>query len=475
MNFNICSASDSYKFQHWNMYPKDTEVIYSYLESRVGAKFDKTIFFGLQYFLKNYFTGKVVTAEKIAQAKKRIDGHLGPNAFNEAGWQYILDKYDGRLPLLIKALPEGTAVPTNNALMTIENTDPNVPWLTNYLETVLSQIWAPSTVATLSYAIRGLLVEYLEQSSDRPEAALFQLHDFGYRGVTSPESAAIEGAGHLINFLGTDTFAAVDLILDYYSKGLDNAYMPSFSVPATEHSVMTALGRDGEMEILGQLLDTYPAGILSVVIDSYNYQDFIKNAATRFKDKIESRQPVLAPNGDIIAPAKLVFRPDSGEPVATSEDVFRRLAQYFGRSVNSKGYKVLNPYVGMLWGDGIDMDGIVDICDNLVAKKISVDNIVFGMGGGLLQKIDRDTQRFAFKSSYQVRSGIGYNIQKDPMDQSKKSKKGRLAVVKDSLDTIRTLQEVTGDITGDLLEPVFLNGELLKDINFEAIRANSNV
>ena len=161
MKFNICSASDSYKFQHWNMYPKDTEKIYSYFESRKGAKFDKTIFFGLQYFLKEYFSGKVVTAEKIATAKKRINAHLGPDAFNEAGWQYILDKYDGKLPVLIKALPEGTAVPVSNAIMTVENTDPKCAWLTNYLETVLSEIWAPCTVASQSYAVKSLLTEDL--------------------------------------------------------------------------------------------------------------------------------------------------------------------------------------------------------------------------------------------------------------------------------------------------------------------------
>jgi nicotinamide phosphoribosyltransferase len=457
------------------MYPENTEYNYAYLSARVGAKFAKTVLSGYQYYLINYFAGKVVTAAKIAEAKRRINLHLGPGAFNEAGWQYILDECDGKLPLLIKALPEGTPVNGDNALITVENTDPNCAWLTNYVETILSQVWAPCTVASLSYAVKKKLEEYLDVTSDRPEAIAFMLHDFGFRGVSSPESAAIEGASHLINFMGTDTFAGVDTILDFYAQGLAEDYMPSFSVPASEHSIMTPLGRDGEMKVFERLLDKFPAGILSVVIDSYDYQNFIEQAGTRFRDKIEARQPILAPDGSLLAPAKVVFRPDSGEPVATSLDVFRRLAKNFGRDANSKGYKVLNPYVGMLWGDGIDMDGIVDICDSFVANKISVDNIVFGMGGGLLQKINRDTQCFAFKSSYQVRDGMGFDIQKDPLDQSKRSKKGRLAVIEDSPGTYRTLQEVTGDVTGDLLQPVFRNGELLRVQNFEDIRANANV
>lgn len=459
--FNICTASDSYKFQHWNMYPKNTNKVYSYFESRTGAEYDSTVFFGLQYLLKEYLAGKVVTREKIDCAQKLINAHLcNPNAFNIDGWNYILDKFDGRLPLKIKAVQEGTPVPTGNVLMTVENIGGKpTKWLTNYVETILTHVWSPSTVATASYFAKQMMKKFLEDTSDNPEVINFMLHDFGFRGVSSFESACTAGAGHLINFMGTDTFPAVELLMDYYNESDVVAY----SVPATEHSIMTARGRDGEMQILGDLLDEYPEGILSVVIDSYDYMEFIRGAAANYKDKI------LARNG------KLVFRPDSGKPNDVTMEVLNCLAENFGYTTNSKGYKVLCPKVGALWGDGIDTQGARGILFTMMIQGFSAENIVFGMGGGLLQKVNRDTQRFAFKSSYQERDGIGYDIFKDPIDSSKASKRGQFMLVKGEDGEFKTVRQDSGVSTEglDLLEDTLVEGRLYRDMTFSEVRRNA--
>jgi nicotinamide phosphoribosyltransferase len=245
--------------------------------------------------------------------------------------------------------------------------------------------------------------------------------------------------------------------MDYYNTG-----PCAYSVYATEHSIMTARGEEGEFDVVDQLLTDHPTGILSVVIDSYNYKRFIEVCGTRFKDRILARD------------GKFVFRPDSGDPVQTSFECFNLIAKYFGYTVNDKGYKVLDGQVGILWGDGIDIDGIREILAFFKANKIAATNIVFGMGGALLQKVDRDTQRCAFKSSYQVRNGIGYDIFKDPLDSSKASKKGKLALIQMEDGTHKTLEQ-TDSIEGDRLNIVFENGNLFIDQTLDNIRKRAAI
>lgn len=455
MKKNIITATDSYKMNHWHMYPAGTEYNYAYYESRNGAKYNKTIFFGLQYFLKEYLVGKVVSREKIMFADKLCKAHFGmDNSFNREMWEYILEKYDGRLPVSIKAVPEGTAVPVSNVMMTVVNTDPKCAPLTNHLETLLSQIWASCTVATLSYEIYKLLEFYRDQTGSR-DFIKFGLHDFGYRGVSSVESAGIEGAGHLINFLGTDTIKAMETAMEYYGAPMDGL---AYSVPATEHSIMTSMGQEGEAELFGNLLKLYPKGILSVVIDSYDYKNFVTNIAKKYKNEILARE------------GKVVFRPDSGDPTSTTLEVFDALAEVFGTTKNAKFYTELHPKVGVLWGDGIDYMGIRSILFTLKNNMYSTNGIVFGMGGGLLQKINRDVQRFAFKSSAQCRDGVWHDIFKKPLDVSKVSKKGILKLVRDGSGEFHT----TGmsDPRKDELIEVFRDGELLKDYTFDEVRKN---
>ena len=442
------------------MYPKGTETVYSYFESRIGAKWDTTVFFLLQYILKEYFVGKVVTQEAIDRSEMIIDAHLGKGVFNRKGWEHILNKHGGKLPLKIKAVPEGMPISVSNVLFTVENTDPECFWLTNFVESILSHVWYGCTVATLSREVKKLIYGFMLETGnkDAADAAInFALHDFGYRGGSSHETSATGGAAHLLNFMGTDTVPALGLLMDYYNTGVC-----AYSVYATEHSIMTARGEEGEFDVVAQLLDDHPTGILSVVIDSYNYKRFIETCGTVFRDRILARD------------GKFVFRPDSGDPVQTSFECFNLIAKYFGSTTNEEGYEVLNGQVGLLWGDGIDIDGIREILAFFKANKIAATNIVFGMGGALLQKVDRDVQRCAFKSSYQVRNGVGYDIFKNPLDSSKVSKKGKLALVQMQDGTHRTLEQI-GSFKGDYMETVYLNGDLLVDQSLDEIRERAAI
>lgn len=461
---NIILATDSYKLNHWAQYPQGTERVYSYFESRPGARYKRTLFFGLQYILKNYLAGPVVTKEKLAEADTLARAHFGQELFNYEGWEYILNEHHGYLPVRIKAVPEGMLVPVNNALMTVENTDPKCFWLTNALESVLTHVWAPSTVATVSAETRRMMKHYVEETGGDPEALLFMLHDFGYRGVSSHESAAIEGAGHLVTFRGTDTLPAMTLAMNEYAADLKEL---AFSVPATEHSVMTSLGKEGEFEIVDRLLDEYPTGILSVVADSYDVFNFVDELGRRFRDRILARD------------GKFVVRPDSGDPVETMVSLARKLWAHFGGTTNEKGFRLFDPHVGLLWGDGIDPAGIEEILEALMAAGFCATNFVFGMGGGLLQKINRDTQRFAFKCSAQMRGGEWIDIFKNPLDTSKASKRGRFQLERNPSTglwyTTTLMGEGKADSPNNLLKTVFEDGHLKKTYSFAEVRANAEI
>src|SRR5689334_2156476 len=297
LSMNFLLRTDSYKFTHWKQYPPKTTRIYSYLESR-GGMFPNTVFFGLQYYLRTYLEGPRFTQDDIAQADGFCRQHFGSDLFNREGWTRLYEKYRGILPVCIKAVPEGTVVPLQNVLVTIENTDPGFPWLTNYLETLLLKVWYPTTVATLSHEIKKIIGGFLERTGD-PSLLPFKLHDFGYRGVSSEETAAIGGAAHIVNFKGTDNVAGIILLKDFYSV----TDMPAFSIPASEHSTMTAWGKDHEADAYRNMLKSYPTGTVACVSDSYN----IFNACEKIWGEL-LKPDVLARQGT------LVIRPDSGDP-----------------------------------------------------------------------------------------------------------------------------------------------------------------
>ena len=468
MQENILLLADAYKYSHHKLYMPGVTKIYSYLQSR-GGQFDETIFFGLQYYLKHYLEGVVITKEKIDEAESTLRQVFGrDDVFGRENFEYILREHGGRLPVMIKAVPEGSVVPVDNVLLSIENTDPRCFWLTNFLETLLMQVWYPCTVATLSREIRKVIHSYYRDTAGNASMAGidFVLNDFGFRGVSSVESAGLGGAAHLLNFRGSDNVAASTLAKKYY----DTNTVYGLSVPATEHSVCTLMGEEGELDVFRHVLETFPTGIVSCVSDSYD----ILRACSEYwggalKELILSRDGVL------------VIRPDSGDPVFTLLKVFAILMNKFGYTINEKGYKVLPPQVRVLQGDNINITSIRAIYGALKVNGISAENLILGMGGALLQKPDRDTQRFAFKCSYAEIQGVGRDVRKNPLEidelgrlveSFKRSKAGELKLIH-TTEGYKTVRKEQQPDEPDQMVTVFENGTLLHTATFEEARARA--
>ena len=455
-NVNPILNTDSYKLSHYLQYPPDTKGVSIYAESRAGGEYDHVLFFGLQMFLKDYLS-KPVTKAHIEEAEEMVSAHGLP--FNRAGWQHIVDRHGGYLPMEIEALPEGLVVPAGTPLLQARNTDPDMFWLSTYIETALLRaVWYPSTVATVSHGVRQTISAALEKSCDEPAGVLpFRLHDFGARGTTSFEQAGIGGAAHLVSFMGTDTISGL-----VYAKRFYGEPMAGFSIPAAEHSTMTAWGEEGETDAFRNMLTQFggEGRLVAVVSDSYDlYRAVRETWGKTLKDEVEAMGGTL------------VVRPDSGDPTKVPIDVVEMLGESFGFSVNAKGYKVLNPAVRVIQGDGVTPKTIAIILDNLLGRGWSAENLAFGMGAGLLQKVNRDTLRFALKANARLgRSGEWTPVYKDPKtDPSKASKAGRQAVVRDG----ESYQAVEVSALGgreNLLQPVWRDGELLADRTFSEIR-----
>lgn len=445
---NIILSSDSYKYSMFRQYPEGTEYVYSYIESR-GGKWDKTVFFGLQMFIKQYLL-KPVTQENIEEAEEIILAHGLP--FNRAGWEYIVNELGGILPVVIKSVPEGTIIENKNVLLTIENTDPKCFWLTTFLETALLRaIWYPTTVATNSYTSKQEILKWLEKTGD-PSLIDFKLHDFGARGVSSSESAAIGGMAHLVNFNGTDTVEALWAARKFYK-----AVMPGFSIPAAEHSTITAWGREFEVEAYRNMVKQFsqPGSIYAVVSDSYD----IFNAADNLWGDVLKNE-VIDSGGT------LVVRPDSGNPPEVVLQLLRILDKRFGSTINDKGFRVLN-HVRVIQGDGIDTQMIRAILFTASLAGYSADNIAFGQGGALLQMVNRDDLKFAMKASAVRVNGKWREVFKDPItDPGKKSKRGRVTLYKTKEGVYHSGVE---DWEESALVKVFENGQLITETTWEQV------
>jgi nicotinamide phosphoribosyltransferase len=460
---NLILMTDSYKLTHFKQYPKGTTKVYSYLESRGGVH-DKTLFFGLQYYLKKYLEGNVVSMEDIDEAEMFSKLHFGNDLFNREGWEYIVKRYGGKLPIKIMAVKEGSLVKNSNVLMTIENTDPNCFWLTNVLETLLMKIWYPITVATNSFYAKKIIAEALENSAENLDSLPFKLHDFGYRGVSTEEQARVGGMAHLVNFMGTDTVYSIMSANEFYNK--EEFKMYAYSVPASEHSVACSYGKESEEKYFLTMIENYPTGILSIVSDTYNVFNFVETMSDKFRNKILSR------NGTV------VFRPDSGDPVEVNTKLIDILWKKFGGTY-VKGYKLLDPHVRLIQGDGIDINTLKEILNQMMANGYSADNWVFGSGGGLLQKFDRDTQKFALKASYIEINGKGKAISKDPVTSKGKRSKAGILKLHDSgreFTTINSVDESESMFKSyhNALELVYENGEIKREQSFDEIREKSN-
>ena len=452
---NIILNSDSYKYSQWPQYPAGTEYVYSYIESR-GGKWDRLVFFGLQAFLREYMSTPITRA-MIDQAANIMALHGEP--FNRDGWDYILNMHGGILPVEIKSVDEGSVMYLKNVLVSIVNTDPKCYWLTSFLETALLRaIWYPTTVASNSYHSKQIISAALEKTGT-PADINFKLHDFGARGVSSLESAALGGMAHLINFMGTDTVSGVLAAMEYY-----DADVCGFSIPAMEHSTVTSWGRENEAKSYSNMLKLYgkPGQPVAFVSDSYN----IFNACDKIWGE-ELKQQVIDSG------AVVVIRPDSGNPSDVVVKCLHLLERHFGSVTNSKGFRVLNN-VRIIQGDGIDEASIRSILFCMELAGFSADNVAFGQGGALLQQVNRDTLEFAMKCSAACINGVWTEVYKDPITSSmKKSKKGQLMLNIDDDGKYVTNVLKFGEYIVDHLTTRYRNGYLLNQTTFDQVRARA--
>jgi nicotinamide phosphoribosyltransferase len=450
MQYNPALAVDFYKVGHIFQYPKGTEYICSNLTPRSGKYSNvpndgKVVVAGLWAAVNSF---EMFWEEFFQSSRKIVDLYfsvvesaIGPMISK----QHMYDLHDyGRLPVEIRLLPEGTVVPYGTPVLSIMNTDPKFFWVVNYLETALSAVcWKPLTTATTAYTYRKMIDKFLAETSDNPEFAWWQCHDFSARGMSGYDDAAMSGIGHLFSFRGTDTVSAIERMKRFYDT---NGELVGGSVPATEHSVMAAGGFDSEINTYERLItEVYPSGIVSIVSDTWDYWQVLTDYTVRLKDKILARD------------GKVVFRPDSGDPVKIicgdpdadpSTPEFKGsvmvLDSIFGHTVNSKGYKVLNPKVGLIYGDSITYDRANQILTRLKANGWSSENIVFGVGSYTYQNVTRDTHGFAVKATWAQINGVSTPIFKQPKtDSGKNSHRGLLMVTRDASGNIVTRQNVT--------------------------------
>lgn len=465
-DYNLILDTDSYKQSHWLQYPPNTTRVTSYVESR-GGVWDKTVFFGLQYYIKE-FLSRPITEENIWEAEEYVNQHIGPGIFNKNGWEYILKEHGGYLPIEISAIPEGTVSSTHVLMASVVNTDDKGFFLPSHVETgLLRSVWYGTTVATQSYHIKQIIKKYLIKTGSKESLTSldFRLHDFGARGVSSYESAGLGGAAHLVNFKGTDTMTALKQTRKYY-----NEQMAGFSVPASEHSSITTWGRTGEHHAYLNMITKFgkPGQVVSIVSDSYDIFNAVKNIfGSKLKYAIESSGMVL------------VVRPDSGIPKDVVLEIVELLGNAFSFTYNEKGYKVLKPCARILQGDGINITSIDEILSNLESHGWSAENVFFGMGGQLLQGVNRDTQKFALKASAAYIDGSWFDVYKDPItDPGKRSKKGVLATFQHTETGELSTTTLSDPILlqggySNVTYPIFRNGQLLSDQLFSDIRANA--
>jgi nicotinamide phosphoribosyltransferase len=512
MENNPLLMTDGYKTSHHNMYPKGTTLVYSNFTPRNVKYMDEQakdiVVFGIQYTMKyihelynkNFFNRK--KSDVIGEAKSYYSSYLGTD-YDVSHFESLYDL--GYLPINVKGLEEGTIIKEKIPILTIYNTHPDFFWLPNFLETLLSSLlWKPLHSASLSYGLRKILNKYANETDVNNVGFVdFQGHDFSFRGMQHPESAISSGLGFLTNFSGTDTVPTLMAAKHYYNT--DNA---GFSVPASEHSVMTAYGREDEIEGFKRIIKLYPTGIVSVVSDSFDLWSVCTKFIKELKEEILSRD------------GKLVIRPDSGDPVdiicgtglcasnhpdvtnpndknfdwrtvektPSEKGVIELLWDVFGGTVNEQGYKVLDSHIGAILGDGVTLQRAEQICKRLKAKGFASTNIVLGIGSYSMGYCTRDNQGSAMKATYVElevpKFGefidqnlnteiIGRQIFKDPItdDGTKKSATGLLTVSKDAFGVISLNDKVSWELEGKgLLHTIYKNGEFQNQTTLTQIR-----
>ncbi len=442
LDYNPILAADSYKLSHPDMYAPNVDGISAHVIARTNGK-DMIVPMGFQMWLQSRLMVPVTTA-MVDEAEIFAPKHGEP--FNREPWDYIVSKYKGYLPLDIWAVPEGTPVPSGHALVSVQCTDPKVKWIVSHIETALQRgFWPATTIASQCRKTKLELAHFYRISGADMGMLEFALHDFGARGVSSHESAEFSGAGQLALFMGSDNMEAIRAVNHYY-----NSEMAAFSVPASEHSVECSFGGSDEQEqqYLEHMLDTFakPGSIVSIVIDGFDtYRAAAKLCSSPLKDKI------------ISSGAKVVFRPDSGDMLEVVPSILRMQEEAFGSVTNEKGFRKINN-VGVLQGDGVDHMSILSLLGKVMSLGYTADSVVFGSGGALLQKINRDTFKFAMKASAILVDGKWVGISKNPVtDPGKASMSGRVMLFRSKM----TGQYITCDIDKPIDEEFEMAMELV--------------
>lgn len=521
-NENLLLMTDVYKLGHLRMYKPGTTKVYSYLCARSTVKEKKALFFGLQPYLQLLERG--VTKEDATEFFTYFTEILGTPVPKDIEAKINALVSLGYIPLEIKAVAEGTLLDNKNVLATVTNTHPDFYWVVGFFESLLLKVWNTTSVATLSHKFKRLATEFTKETSDSDFLLPFLVHDFGYRGVSSEQTAELSGAAHLVNFCGTDTIPAVKFMKQNYAgEGLIGA-----SVPASEHSIHCSFGptEQDELDYVNNMMDLNPTGIVSVVSDAYDYFRMLTVTLPKVKEKILARD------------GKYVVRPDSGDPMkilcGTSmhysslvdaeisieglmdsvgtlaasrqtievsnqyytvnikdydinfirvdptpemKGTFRLMDELFGSTVNSKGYKELNSKVGVIYGDGMYFDRYKAILTRMKEMGFANTNLVIGIGGLLLQQHNRDDLGFAFKATYAEINGVATELYKDPAtDPGKRSHKGLMKLVKDANGTYTTVDQVSeSEEKEGELSTVFLNGKITKLHTLAEIRERASV
>ena len=490
---NAMLMTDGYKLDHRRQYPKGTEYVYSNWTPRSNEYFpqakDGAVVFGIQYFIKkyliDYFNNEFfgVSEDKAVKTfKRRVDTFLGEN---EVGVEHIRALHRlGYLPIRIKALPEGSICPIRVPMLTIVNTHPDFFWITNFLETLMScELWLPMTSATTARVYRKELERHAAKTGFSKDIELgFLCHDFSMRGMAGLDASMTSGMGHLTSFVGSETIPAIDALEKYYNANADNEII-AMTVPATEHSVMCAGGLEDEFGTFKRLItEVYPKGFVSIVSDTWDLWKVVTDYLPKLKYEILSRD------------GRLVVRPDSGDPVEiicgykaeereelTFEEnaspnvrgVYEILWDTFGGTINEYGYKVLDPHIGIIYGDSITIERQREIYRRLEEKGFAATNLVLGIGSYTYQYRTRDSLGFAMKATWCQINGEAKEIFKQPKTDSgmKNSLKGLIQVLKDDKgvyyanDCVSKAEEDVSCLT-----TVFLDGKLTKEFSLNEIR-----
>jgi nicotinamide phosphoribosyltransferase len=482
-NLSAALLCDFYKLAHRAMYPQGTEVVYSTWTPRASRMngVNEVIVFGNQAFVKefliDFFNENFFDRDKqevIAEYERFVKYTLGaPNPDSS----HLAALHDlGYLPLLVKAVPEGTSLPLRCPALTIQNTDKRFFWLTNYIETLAScELWPAYTSATIANEYRKILNKAAMKTVGNTEFVPFQGHDFSMRGMSGLQAAIKSGMGHLTSFCGTDTAPSILAVEAYYGGNIEKQLIGT-SIPASEHSIQCAYGND-KLYFHELICRVHPTGFVSIVSDGYDFWEVIRTVLPSLKQEIMARD------------GKVVIRPDSGDPVlivcgdpdAPEGSLERKgaveaLWDIFGGTTTAMGYKVLDSHIGLIYGDAITLRRCQEIVDRLAEKGFASINVVFGIGSYTYQYNTRDTFGFALKSTACVINGLEKQIFKDPKtdDGIKKSQKGRVIVYRDGDGKIvfKDGFPLGTELNADLLRPIFKDGKALNVQSFEEIREN---